>query len=205
MMSDAITVQQLDRAKRLVLLFHGVGDSANGMAALGRYFADALADACVVSVNGPESTEWGAGRQWFSVQGVTEENRQARVDAAMSGFLSTVRDWQTKSGVDAAHTALVGFSQGTIMSLEALRADSAIAGTVIAFSGRFASLPESALTPAVVHFIHGEQDSVILPARARAAAERLQALGSAHSLDMIAGVGHSIDGLMLQQALRYLA
>ena len=204
-MSDAITVQQPDRAQRLILLFHGVGDSANGMAALGRYFADAAADACVVSINGPESTEWGAGRQWFSVQGVTEENRQARVDAAMPGFLSTVRDWQAKSGVDAAHTVLVGFSQGTIMSLEALKADPAIAGTVIAFSGRFGSLPVSALTPAVVHFVHGEQDSVILPAHAHAAAERLQALGSAYSLDMIAGVGHSIDGVMLQRALGYLA
>lgn len=204
-MSDAITVQQPDQAQRLILLFHGVGDSANGMAALGRYLAEASTDACVVSVNGPESTEWGAGRQWFSVQGVTEENRQARVDAAIPGFLSTVREWQAKSGVDAAHTVLVGFSQGTIMSLEALKADSSIAGTVIAFSGRFASLPESALTPAVIHFIHGEQDSVILPAHAQAAVERLHTLGSAHSLDMIAGVGHSIDGRMLQQALDYLA
>lgn len=204
-MSDAITVQQPEQAQRLVLLFHGVGDSANGMAALGRYFADALADACVVSLNGPESTEWGAGRQWFSVQGVTEENRQARVDAAIPGFLSTVRHWQDKVGVDAAHTVLVGFSQGTIMSLEALKANPRIAGTVIAFSGRFASLPESALTPAVVHFIHGEQDSVILPVHAQAAAQRMHSLGSAHSLDMIAGVGHSIDGLMLQQALGYLA
>lgn len=204
-MSDAMTVQQPERAQRLVLLFHGVGDSANGMAALGRYFADALADACVVSLNGPENTEWGAGRQWFSVQGVTEENRQARVDAAIPGFLSTVRQWQEKVGVVAAHTVLVGFSQGAIMSLEALKANPAIAGTVIAFSGRFASLPESALTPAVVHFIHGEQDSVILPAHAQAAAQRLDALCSAHSLDMIAGVGHSIDGLMLQQALGYLA
>lgn len=154
---------------------------------------------------GQKSTEWGAGRQWFSVQGVSEENRQARVDATMPGFLSTVRHWQEKVGVDAAHTVLVGFSQGTIMSLEALKADSSIAGTVIAFSGRFASLPESALTPAVVHFIHGDQDSVILPAHAQAAAQRLQTLGSEHSLDMIAGVGHSIDGLMLQQALGYLA
>lgn len=41
-MSDAITVQQPEQAQRLVLLFLGVGDSANGMAALGRYFADAL-------------------------------------------------------------------------------------------------------------------------------------------------------------------
>mgnify|MGYP007005477486 CR=1 FL=1 len=27
------------------------------------------------------------GRQWFSVQGVTEENRQARIDAVMPAFI----------------------------------------------------------------------------------------------------------------------
>lgn len=203
-MSDSITLQQPQAAQRLILLFHGVGDSANGMAPLGRYFADAAPDAVVVSVNGPQSTEWGAGRQWFSVQGVTEENRQARVDAAVPGFLALVRGWQEKSGVDAAHTVLVGFSQGSIMSLEALKVDAHVAGSVIAFSGRFASLPEQTLSPAVVHFVHGDQDSVILADHARAAAERLSALGSEHTLEVVAGVGHSIDGHMLQQALSYL-
>lgn len=203
-MSDAITVQQPQAPQRLILLFHGVGDSANGMAPLGRYFADAAPTAVVASIDGPQSTEWGTGRQWFSVQGVTEENRQARVDAALPSFLRTVRDWQAKSGVAAADTVLVGFSQGSIMSLEALKVDPRIAGSVIAFSGRFATLPEHAVSPAIAHLIHGDQDSVILPDNARAAATRLKALDSHHTLEIVAGVGHSIDGRMLQLALSYL-
>jgi phospholipase/carboxylesterase len=39
------------------------------------------------------------GRQWFSVQGVTEENRQQRIDAIMPTFIETVRYWQEQSGV----------------------------------------------------------------------------------------------------------
>lgn len=203
-MSEYIVVQQPEAAQSLILLFHGVGDSAAGMAPLGRYFAQAVPSATVVSVNGPEGTEWGAGRQWFSVQGVTEQDRQGRVDAAMPRFTAVVREWQAQSGVDAAHTVLVGFSQGTIMSLEALKADAALAGSAIAFSGRFAKLPEKSLGCAAVHLIHGEQDNVIAVEHAHAAAQRLQSLGGHPTLDVIPGVGHSIDGRMLQQALSYL-
>lgn len=52
---------------------------------------------------------------------MTEENRQARIDAAMPAFIDTVRYWQQQSGVGADATALIGFSQGSIMSLESVK------------------------------------------------------------------------------------
>jgi phospholipase/carboxylesterase len=53
---------------------------------------------------------------------VTEENRQARIDAIMPVFIETVRYWQQQSGVNALATALIGFSQGSIMALEGVKA-----------------------------------------------------------------------------------
>ncbi len=52
----------------------------------------------MVSVGGAEPSGNPAGRQWFSVQGITEDNRQARVDAIMPTFIETVRYWQKQSG-----------------------------------------------------------------------------------------------------------
>lgn len=49
----------------------------------------------------PESSDLGSGWQWFSVRGVTEENRPARVAEATPSFVRCVRDWQARTGGDA--------------------------------------------------------------------------------------------------------
>ncbi|GKW12268.1 esterase [Pectobacterium punjabense] len=204
MNQDYIVVQQPSEANRLILLFHGVGDTAAGMAQIGRYFAAALPQAMVVSIAGPFSTGYGDGRQWFSVQGVTEENRLSRIEANLPRFVDTVRHWQEQSGISAEQTVLVGFSQGSIMSLEALKSEASLAGHIIAFSGRFAVLPETAFADVVVHLIHGEADGVIVVGHAHAAAHRFQELGTSFTVDSVPGVGHGIDERMLKLALAYL-
>ncbi|AIA70236.1 putative phospholipase/Carboxylesterase family protein [Pectobacterium atrosepticum SCRI1043] len=204
MNQDYVVVQQPSEANRLILLFHGVGDTAAGMAQIGRYFAAALPQALVISIAGPFSTGYGDGRQWFSVQGVTEENRLSRIEANLPRFVDTVRHWQEQSGISAEQTVLVGFSQGSIMSLEALKSESSLAGHIIAFSGRFAVLPEKAFADVAVHLIHGEADGVIVVGHAHAAAHRFQELGTSFTLDIAPGVGHGIDEHMLKQALVYL-
>ena len=40
----------------------------------------------------------------------------------MPTFIEIVRYWQEKSGVSPLATALIGFSQGAIMSLESIKA-----------------------------------------------------------------------------------
>ncbi|MBQ4765601.1 esterase [Pectobacterium versatile] len=204
MSQDYVVVQQPSEANRLILLFHGVGDTAAGMAQIGRYFAAALPQAMVVSIAGPFSSGYGDGRQWFSVQGITEENRFSRIEANLPRFIDTVRHWQEQSGMSAEHTVLVGFSQGSIMSLEALKSESSLAGHIIAFSGRFAVLPEKAFADVAVHLIHGEADGVIVVGHAHAAARCFQELGTSFTLDVAPAVGHGIDERMLKQALSYL-
>ena len=70
-------------------------------------------------------------------------------------FIETVRYWQKQSGVGANATALIGFSQGAIMALESIKAEPGLASRVIAFNGRYASLPETASTATTIHLIHG--------------------------------------------------
>ncbi len=112
MKHDHFVVQSPDTpAKQLLLLFHGVGDNAVNMGQIGSWFAPVFPHALIVSIGGVEPCG-PDGRQWFSVEGVTEENRQARIDAVMPAFIDTVRYWQQQSGVGANATALIGFSQG---------------------------------------------------------------------------------------------
>lgn len=191
-------------AQQLLLLFHGVGDNPVAMGQIGSWFAPLFPDALVVSVGGAEPCGPAPGRQWFSVQGVTEENRQARVDAIMPTFIETVRYWQKQSGVGPQATALIGFSQGAIMALESLKAQPDLASRVIAFNGRYATLPETASTATTVHLIHGGEDRVIDLAHAVAGQEALQTAGGDVTLDIVEELGHAIDDRSMQFALDHL-
>ena len=190
-MQDDLIAQQPAGAQHLVLLFHGVGSHASDLLPLGEALAPHMADALIVSVQAPDAQ--GSGRQWFSVQGVTEANRPARVAATMPRFARAVREWQLASGIDTASTTLIGFSQGAIMALESTQTDRPPAGRVIALSGRFAQPPQVAPKATRVHLIHGDADRVMPVHLAQDALAQLQALGGQATLDRFPGLGHSID------------
>ncbi|WP_343529946.1 esterase [Yokenella regensburgei] len=191
-------------AQQLLLLFHGVGDNPIAMGEIGSWFAPLFPDALIVSIGGAEPCGPGPGRQWFSVQGVTEENRQARIDAIMPTFVDVIRYWQKESGVGPLATALIGFSQGAIMALEGVKAHGDLASRVIAFNGRYATLPQTANTATTVHLIHGGEDRVIELKHAVAAEDALQNAGGDVTLDIVDELGHAIDDRSMQFALDHL-
>lgn len=193
-MSSSIVIQQpAAGASHLFLLFHGVGSNAHDLLPVGQGIARQFPGAMVVSVDGPDASDLGAGRQWFSVIGVTEEGRPARIAQAMPLFISTVGEWQQKAGVEPAQTTLVGFSQGAIMALESTQQATLPAHRVVAFAGRFATAPRQAPAGLTVHLIHGDQDNVISPRFSQEAAQALKALGSQVTHDSVPGLGHGID------------
>jgi phospholipase/carboxylesterase len=132
--------------------------------------------------------------------GVTEENRQQRIDAIMPTFIETVRYWQEKSGVSPLATALIGFSQGAIMSLESIKAAPDLASRVIAFNGRYATLPETATTATTIHLIHGVKIG-LSTWRGRCRPGGVTAGGRRRDLDIVDDLGHAIDDRSMQFAL----
>lgn len=201
-MQDDLIIQQPAEAQHLMLLFHGVGSQASDLLSLGQALAPHRADALIVSVQAPDTQ--GPGRQWFSVQGVTEANRPGRVAATMPRFAQSIREWQKASGVDTARTTLIGFSQGAIMALESTQTDRPPAGRVIALSGRFAQPPRVAPKATRVHLIHGEADRVMPVHLAQDALGQLQALGGQATLDRFPGLGHGIDSRVLAAIVGHL-
>lgn len=205
-MPDAsVVIARPRQPARLVLLFHGVGSSAADLVPLGEAIAQAAPEAMVVSVDAAHPSTLGRGREWFSVVGVTEENRPARIAAAMPAFLQAVAHWQHESGLGPEATVLVGFSQGAIMALEATQADAAPAAHVIALAGRFAQGVRRAPAGVRIHLVHGEQDGVVPTRSSVEAARALQALGAEVTLDLLPGLGHGIDARALRIVLGYLA
>jgi phospholipase/carboxylesterase len=202
--NDAFVIQQPERADELFLLFHGVGATPQDLVPLGMRLAKEFPQAAIASVRGPDPSDLGAGRQWFSVLGVTEENRPARVAATLERFLATVRAWQQRTGVAPARTTLAGFSQGAIMALAASATTPAVAGRIVSLSGRYAELPQEAPAGVRVHFLHGDADPVIPAMHAERAVRQLRALGASPTMDLVPGLGHGMDGRLLDLLVRQL-
>ncbi|WP_024548638.1 esterase [Siccibacter turicensis] len=206
MKHDHVVVHSPDvPPKQLLLLFHGVGDNPVSMGEIGRWFAPHFPDALVVSIGGPFPSGNEPGREWFSVQGVTDDNRPARVAEVMPRFVETVRYWQQQSGLNAAATALIGFSQGAIMALDSIHTTPRLASRIIAFNGRFATLPAQIASTVTIHLIHGGEDRVIELAHAAAAAEALEQAGGDVTLDVIEELGHAIDERSMKCAIEHLS
>ena len=203
-MSESIIVQQPVAAEQLILLFHGVGAAPENLVPLGRMLAHAFPGALIVSVRSPQRSDFGTGYQWFSVAGVTEENRPGRVTQAMPGFLAEVARWQAIAGVKPEATVLIGFSQGAIMSLEATNTAPAPARRIVALAGRFAALPARQVSGVTIHLIHGNADRVMPVTVASNAAERLRTLGTRYTADVLPNTGHEITREMAELAIRRL-
>jgi len=202
---ESIVVQRASgHPDQLILLFHGMGGTPDGLVPLGQRLASAFPRSTVVSVAAPHPTVGAKGREWFSAVGVTEEDRIPRVERAMPEFLAEIRQWQRAADVTATVTALVGFSQGAIMSLEASLTPASPATRVVAIAGRFARLPDAAPPHATIHLLHGKEDAVIPYRHAIEAAHRLRALGGDVTADVVPFAGHGISGDIAELAVERL-
>ena len=191
--------------QQLVLMLHGVGASGAQMASLGQALRGQFPQAALLAPDAPQPFDGGgAGRQWFSVQGIDESNREARLAEALPPLWAWVRAQQQRLGVAPPATCIAGFSQGGILALETAARQDGLAGRVLAFGARFGTLPVQPPQLTTIHLFHGGADAVIPVAHARAAMERLGATGGDATCDIAEGIGHEMHAALLRCALHRL-
>jgi phospholipase/carboxylesterase len=188
--------------RQLFILLHGVGGGASDLLPLADTLGAAFPQAVLLLPEGFSPFDVGdSGRQWFSIDGVTEDKRAARVAEAMPALHALVRQAQERHKVMQPDTALAGFSQGAIMALEYAIAHDGSVGRVLAFSGRFATLPDKAPELTTFHLLHGKEDRIIPVDQAYAAYERLSQHQGDATLDVASSVGHEIHAALADRAI----
>src|ERR1700751_203451 len=106
------------RPTRLVLLLHGLGADGNDLIGLAPYWARLLPTAEFLSPNAPFPCDMAPyGYQWYSSQDRAPEAALAGVRAAAPILDAFIDEALATRGLDESDFALVGFSQGTVMSL----------------------------------------------------------------------------------------
>lgn len=203
-----VSLPSSGKAELLFLLFHGVGSQAAHMAPLADALRAQYPQAALVSLSGPDPFDGipggGIGFQWFSIAGIDEDNRPGRVAAALPDFIARVRAWAAHFELDWPRVALAGFSQGAIMALEAVQAEPALAGRVIAIGGRYATLPDHAPQDVCLHLLHGIKDDVIPYQPIVDAANALVQLGADVTANVLPGVGHELHANLVDKAMEQL-
>jgi phospholipase/carboxylesterase len=192
------------RAIDLVLLLHGVGSAGSDLLGLAEAWRPKLAGIGFCAPDAPHPFDGAAmGRQWFSVLGVTAANRAGRIAAAVAAFDAVVDERIAAAGTTRARTVLAGFSQGTIMALDAVGRGRRFAG-VIGFSGRLVGVPEGRLDGLPILLVHGEADRVIPASESETARAVLAAAGAEVDLRRLPGEGHGIGPAAAAAGLSFL-
>ncbi|MEM6738793.1 MAG: alpha/beta fold hydrolase [Pseudomonadota bacterium] len=198
-------------ARQLVVFLHGYGADGADLLGLADPLAPHLPDTAFLSPDAPEPCAAAPmGRQWFPIpwiDGSSEAAALAGMERAASDLDAYLSDLLDKEGLPADRLVLVGFSQGTMMSLHvAPRRAEPVAG-IAAFSGRL-MVPERLAAEAVskppVLLLHGDVDDVVPFASMAAAAEALTGAGFEVYTHTMEGTGHGIAPDGLGQALGFL-
>lgn len=198
-------------ADALVVLVHGYGADGNDLIGLADPLAPHLPNVAFVSPNAPQRcTNNPMGYQWFPIpwlDGSSEEAARAGMAEAVIQLDAYLDAAIAAEGVTPDRTILVGFSQGTMMSLHVGPRRTETLGGIVGFSGRLLEgdrIEAEAISKPPVLLIHGDQDDVVPPASLPEAADGLTKAGFTVYTHVSEGTGHGIapDGLSL--ALQFI-
>lgn len=198
------TLEPKDQIKKLVIFLHGYGSNGNDLISLTEGLYKSLPNTAFVSPNAPFGCDENPmGYQWFplSQPRTYESCLQGSITAAphLNAFIDAQKQLYHIQDKDIA---LIGFSQGTMISLYiAPRRQQAFAA-VIGLSGLLPAIEELAtetISRPPILLIHGDQDDVLPHALMAEAEQNLTKNGFNVTTHTSKGVGHGVapDGIDL--------
>lgn len=187
----------------LVLLLHGVGADGADLIGLAEALSEALPHAAFWAPDAPEPCDLAPwGRQWFPLG--EREPHALLAGARRAGPWVAAEAARVAAELGVARVALLGFSQGAMVALQAGLRMAPAPAALVAIAGR-ALDPEGITARPPVLLLHGAADEVVPPEATRAAEAALRAAGLAVEAMIEPGLGHGISEAQLARAAAFLA
>lgn len=186
----------------LVILCHGYGANGDDLISLAPYWQKALPNTAFVAPHAPSPcAAGGGGFEWFPISPGNPGESIKAVPGAAAPLDEFITAQLAGFGLDESRLALVGFSQGTMMSLFVGPRRAIAPAAIVGFSGALPlgeKLNETKARPPVL-LIHGDSDAMIPATATMDAHEKLTAANFACRYHISKNCGHSImpDGLEL--------
>ena len=207
-MLEHIILQPSDSLiKRIVILLHGYGSNAKNMMSLAQTWHGRLQNTLFVAPNGPKHSPHGMvdSYQWFDLTTLDERHIRSGLKNAVEILNEYIKELSIKFEVPVDSIALVGFSQGTMLSLETLYSNVHV-GAIIGYSGALYPppwAPRALKTP--VQLIHGTKDDVLHHSQSLEVKELLQSFGVFVETYLCEGIDHTISLEGIEKGLSFLS
>ena len=191
------------KPKKLVICLHGYGSNGQDLIGLGQHWARDLPHVQWVSPDAPDAVPGAPnGFQWFPISNLDPQRIEAGAATAGPIIDAFIDQELTRYGLGEQDLVLCGFSQGTMLALQAgLRRERPVAG-IMGFSGALpggARLKAEMTSKPPIMLIHGDQDQVLPLGFLFDALDHLVEAGHGAQWHISQGVPHSIgqDGLQI--------
>ncbi|WP_406720610.1 dienelactone hydrolase family protein [Thioclava litoralis] len=199
------------QVKSVVVLLHGYGADGADLLGLADPLGDHLPDTLFIAPDAPETCAASPfGRQWFPIprfDGSTEAQASAGLEAAAQDLNAFLDGIMEETGLPASAMAVIGFSQGTMMTLQVTPRRAAPVAAVVGFSGRLLRpelLAADVVSRPPVLLCHGDADEVVPFASMAEAGQALIDAGFEVYAHVEKGTGHGIAPDGLSAALGFL-
>jgi phospholipase/carboxylesterase len=200
-------------ATHLVVLCHGYGADGNDLIGLAPLWQQLLPSTAFAAPNAPEPCAGAPmGYQWFPISRLDPHDMKRGVASAAASLDAFLDAELAHLGLPPERLALVGFSQGTMMSLQVGLRRPVKPAAIVGYSGMLTEADDLArVAPEAppILLVHGDADTMIPPDFLFASAGALGRAGAGVQWHLSPGVGHSIDeqglalgGLFLAMAFR---
>jgi len=166
---DVTTVESLlkDKPKKAIILCHGYGGDGKDISMLAIHWQRFLPDAIFLCPNAPEVCSINPqGFQWFDL---TTENEEIILDKSLIAekklilFLDQVLN---EFKLEPKNLALVGFSQGCMISIQVALKNKKQIGCVVGYSGKIINqkyLSNNINSKPKLFLMHGDNDTIVPP------------------------------------------
>ena len=190
------------KATHLVVLCHGYGADGNDLIGLAPHWQRHLPTTAFVAPNAPEPCAGApTGYQWFPISRMDPTEVRRGVESAVSLLESFIDAELSRLELGPDRLALVGFSQGTMMSLRVGLGRAKKPAAIVGYSGMLAGAESVAPLPVdapPILLVHGDGDPMIPPEAMFVSATALGKAGACVQWHLSPGIGHSIDPVGLQ-------
>ena len=195
---DVTSVSPLSKNKpqQVIILCHGYGGDGKDISSLAINWRRFLPDAIFLCPNAPEiCTVNPQGYQWFDLTSEEEEvilEKSLMAEEKLNTFLDQVFD---NFQLEPTNLALVGFSQGCMVSIQVGLKKKEQINCIIGYSGKVINqkhLSNNINSKPKIFLMHGENDTIVPPTHLLEAKEYLNKCGLKIKTKLFKNCDHKI-------------
>ena len=177
---DTTSIAPLSKSnpRQAIILCHGYGGDGKDISTLAINWQRFLPDAIFLCPNAPEiCNDNPQGYQWFDLSSDKEElilEKSLLAEEKLNKFIDQVSD---SLQLESKNLAIVGFSQGCMISIQVVLKKKQQIGCLIGYSGKIINkeyLSKNINSKPKIFLLHGENDTIVPPTHLLEAKEYLK-------------------------------